>query len=161
MYLLVTNINPLIIYIYNDGLVRVATENYILSLETLKNLYIHLTNTSLNDKSKKFIINNDPEAEKGNTWTLHTLKNKFKRENHDFNIIMEQVKDFSIKTILSMLKKEIMYEHNLGNYDNNIFCLFGIDVLIDSNLRPWLIEVNAFPSLMNYTKVVSLIKSKS
>ena len=160
MYLLVTNINPLIIYIYNDGLVRVATENYILSLETLKNLYIHLTNTSLNDKSKKFIINNDPEAEKGNTWTLHTLKNKFKRENHDFNIIMEQVKDFSIKTILSMLKKEIIYEHDFGYYDNNIFGLFGIDVLIDSNLRPWLIEVNAFPSLMSYTKVDSLIKSK-
>jgi len=59
VYVLITSFNPLIVYVYNDGLVRLCVDDYTISLESLKNLYIHLTNTSLNDKSEKFKINND------------------------------------------------------------------------------------------------------
>ena len=33
------------------------------------------------------------------------------------------------------------------NFKNNCFELFGFDILIDSNFKPWLIEVNLAPSL--------------
>ena len=34
-----------------------------------------------------------------------------------------------------------------GQTANNCFELFGFDILIDSNLKPWLIEINGPPQL--------------
>ena len=54
MYVLVTNFDPLKIYVYNEGLVRFASEPY--NIESLKsNVYAHLTNYSINKKSENFV----------------------------------------------------------------------------------------------------------
>ena len=160
VYVLITSFNPLIVYVYDDGLVRLCVDDYTISLESLKNLYIHLTNTSLNDKSEKFKINNDPDAEYGNTWTIKTLRRHFENEGFDFDEIMEGIQDFTVKTTITMLESEINAQIRNGITDNNLFGLFGIDVLIDNHLKPWLIEFNAFPSFISYTRVDSVIKSK-
>ena len=54
LYVLVTSFDPLKIYIYNEGLVRFASEPYDIS-NTKENVYAHLTNYSINKKSEHFI----------------------------------------------------------------------------------------------------------
>jgi len=56
LYVLVTSFDPLKIYIYNEGLVRFASEPYDIS-NIKQNVFAHLTNYSINKKSENFIQN--------------------------------------------------------------------------------------------------------
>jgi tubulin polyglutamylase TTLL4 len=62
VYVLVTSFNPLKVYMYNDGLVRFATEKYNNDPSQLTKKFIHLTNFSVNKKSAKFVKNTDSRA---------------------------------------------------------------------------------------------------
>ena len=69
VYVLVTSFNPLRIYMYNDGLVRFATEKYSNDPRKLQKKYVHLTNFSINKKNNNFVKNTDKVS-------LNNLKNK-------------------------------------------------------------------------------------
>ena len=62
VYVLVTSFNPLKVYIYNDGLVRFATEKYSNDPKLLSKKYVHLTNFSVNKKNVNFVKNQDKIA---------------------------------------------------------------------------------------------------
>ena len=57
IYVLVASFTPLRIYLYNNGLVRFATEDY--TKEDLDNVFIHLTNYSINKNNVKYKSNNN------------------------------------------------------------------------------------------------------
>ena len=48
LYVLITSLDPLTIYMYGDGLVRFATQPYTNSLDKLQDNFIHLTNFEIN-----------------------------------------------------------------------------------------------------------------
>ena len=71
LYVLVTSFDPLRIYIYNEGLVRFASEPYEANKDSQ---YSHLTNYSINKNSENFVPNKDAnEQDKGNKWSLSAL----------------------------------------------------------------------------------------
>ena len=68
IYVAITSINPLRIYVYEEGLCRFASEKYDTS--DLKNIYSHLTNYSINKKNKPTAssqYNQMPSASKPST----------------------------------------------------------------------------------------------
>lgn len=56
VYVALTSVNPLRLYVYNEGLVRFASEKY--DMNNVKNVFSHLTNYSLNK------LNNDAARSK-------------------------------------------------------------------------------------------------
>ncbi len=158
IYCLVTGINPLKIYVYNEGIVRIAVEQYDLNINDLDNLYKHLTNVAINKKNKKFIENDDNEN--SNIWSLSMLKQHMSEKGINFDEIFLKIQDICIKSILTMYSKEIKREKKHKIINGNLFELFGMDILIDKNMKPWLLEVNYSPSLTTVGNLEGKIKYK-
>lgn len=62
LYVLITSFDPLRIYLFKDGLVRFATEEYSSPSKSGKKRYVHLTNYSVNKNAPKFRPNMDFNA---------------------------------------------------------------------------------------------------
>lgn len=74
IYVLVTGVDPLRVYIHDEGLTRISTSKY--SLKNLDNRFAHLTNYSINKKADtfkaaEFVDNSNAEAENGNTLFIY------------------------------------------------------------------------------------------
>lgn len=54
VYVLVTSFEPLKVYIFSEGLVRLATVPYTTSKSSLKQRFVHLTNYSVNKKADSY-----------------------------------------------------------------------------------------------------------
>jgi len=50
--------------------------------------------------------------------------------------------------------------NNYCDYKNPCFELYGFDVFLDNELKPWIIEVNVCPSLSSSSPFDKKIKSK-
>merc|ERR1711907_432354 len=59
----------------------------------------------------------------------------------------DRIEDVIIKTLISIEAQVITACDMHVPYPKNLFELFGFDIMIDSQLKPWLLEVNFSPSL--------------
>ena len=57
IYVLVTCFDPLRIYLFEEGLVRMATQQYSVGKSTLSKRFVHLTNFSVNKKASNYVPN--------------------------------------------------------------------------------------------------------
>uniref|UniRef100_A0A146MB87 Tubulin polyglutamylase TTLL4 n=2 Tax=Lygus hesperus TaxID=30085 RepID=A0A146MB87_LYGHE len=146
LYVLVTSFHPMKIYLYTNGLVRFASVKYSDEISTLANRYMHLTNYSINKLSNNYAANEDAEACLGHKWTIKSLWTYLEGSVNVDNLWNGLV-DLVIKTMISGEAPIVNLSNANLNSRYSAYELFGVDVLLDENLKPWLLEVNISPSL--------------
>ena len=206
LYALVTSVDPLVVYVHEDGLVRFSTHAY--TMRNLRCRYVHLTNYSVNKKSKRYVEadgdgaeaadadddggddddgdddDDDEEAAAGPAdptaggadpedafkWPLQALWRWLDAHGHDAAAVRARCHDLVVKTLIAAEAE--LTPHNVQACRaarpagappaprRPCYELFGFDVLLDADLRPWLIEVNISPSLMGNSVLDRRIKGR-
>ena len=141
---LVSTIKPLKLYLYNEGLVRLASEKYNFSITDPNNKYAFLTNLFINKKNKnKFIYpKNMKDMEESNLWNLETFQKYCARNNINYDKIFSEVGDIFIKMMITVREKIINYIEKTKLQCSNFYHLIGFDIILDENLKPYLLETN-------------------
>ncbi|CAJ1077932.1 probable tubulin polyglutamylase TTLL2 [Xyrichtys novacula] len=136
IYVCVKTFHPLTVYIHQEGLVRFATEKY--NLSSLKNLYAHLTNTSIN-KFGPFYKTQKERVGQGCKWTMSKFRHFLHSQDINENLLWQRINNIVILTLLTIAS-------SVPSCPNCVE-LFGFDILLDVNFKPWLLEVNYSPAL--------------
>jgi hypothetical protein len=149
-WVLVTDLNPLTIWLFDTPYIRFGAENY--NIDDFKNVFSQLTGNSIAKHSENF---NSGDIE-GDMWENEQfrefLKNKYGRDC--WPEIQEKIKKIVIYSLESA-------KHKLFNRKNN-FENFGFDIMLDDKLNVYLIEINASPDWTYSTKVTEkLVKIAS
>eukprot|EP00919_Chromeraceae_sp_WS-2016_P065356 GHVR01154577.1.p1 GENE.GHVR01154577.1~~GHVR01154577.1.p1 ORF type:complete len:596 (+),score=196.94 GHVR01154577.1:60-1790(+) len=146
IYVLVTSFDPLTVYVFKEGLTRFASSPFSL---TDMNKYKHLTNYSINKNAPHFVRNVDAEVDNiGHKWSLCALNKHLKCMGIDINLLWGRIGDLIVKSLMTVEHIVVERCKQLVPYKGNCFEVFGFDVLLDSEIKPWLLEVNLSPSLI-------------
>ncbi|GAB0092904.1 tubulin polyglutamylase TTLL13 [Sergentomyia squamirostris] len=146
IYVLITDLDPLRIFVYNEGLARLATKTYKQpSIHNSGNMFMHLTNYSLNKRSQSF----SSDTESGSKRTFAILQRILEENGHDVQEIWKKIDDVIIKTILSSYSN--LKHISRATFHNRLihspaFEILGFDIIIDKHLKPLVLEVNQSPS---------------
>jgi len=147
IYVLITSVDPLRVYVYKEGLTRFATEEYTNDPEMISNNFIHLTNFSINKESDNFVNNSNPDEPEGSKWTLTSLWKYFRSIGVETEPIWTKMIDIIIKSILSAYHPLTKAFRDQVSSSYSCYKMLGYDILLDTNLKPHLIEINTIPSL--------------
>ena len=159
LYVLVTGLKPLRIYLNKEGLIRIASKPFSLNNKTITDKYVHLTNTGINSGSKDFIIPNNTNNENANIWNLQTYENYLNKINVDYNKLKNKIKDIIIKSMISVYKNLTIELDNYDQNDINFYDVLGYDIIITNKYDPILLEINSGPSTFIHNELDKPIKT--
>ena len=128
------------------GFGRFCIEKYTEDITEIDNMQVHLTNVAIAKLSE------DYNEKHGGKWSISNLR--FYLEQTRGKIATDKCFD-EINNIIYISLKSVQ---SVIINDKHCFECYGYDILIDANLKPWLIEVNASPSLSTTTEPDRVLK---
>ncbi len=152
MYVIITGVLPLKIYVFDEGQVMRASGEYIYDINKIEKATSFLTNVHQNADKPGYNKHVTFDTEVGSEWTFKTLAKYIERNGGSWKKIWDEIKDISIKTIISNFEdmRKVILSDFKQLRSNSIFHRFGFDILLDDNLKPWLLEVNIKPAMELY-----------
>ncbi|MGH1486826.1 MAG: hypothetical protein ACRBCI_11440 [Cellvibrionaceae bacterium] len=140
-YVLITSVEPLRFYWYQEGFAKLASETY--SEEDLDNPYRHLTNPDINEENT--------EAETPVTFfSFEKYRHWLQSQGHDDEALFDSLKDLITLTVIAAREKMRSQSQTVDADTQGCYELIGLDCMVDNDLKPWILECNLSPSLDTY-----------
>jgi len=140
-YVLVTSVSPLRLYMYRDGLVRFASSQYDKDAKGGGKATSFLTNTSVNKKGGAAVDDL--------TWPFPKVYRWLNAHGIDAGLLWQRIERAVTQMMLTAEPSFINEFRKLkpGFQCTGCYQLLGVDVIVDDQLVPRVIEVNGEPSM--------------
>ncbi|SPP77575.1 probable tubulin polyglutamylase TTLL1 [Drosophila guanche] len=148
LYVLVASFRPLKAYLFKQGFCRFCTVKYDTSVTELDNMYVHLTNVSVQKHGGEY------NTLHGGKWSVQNLALFLEGTRG------KEVTDRLFGAISWLIVHSLRAVAPVMASDRHCFECYGYDIIIDNALKPWLVEVNASPSLTSTTVNDRILKYK-
>lgn len=138
LYVLVTSVEPLRVYLHREGFAKLASEPY--NIKDPHNPFSHLTNPDIN------ATNTDSDAPV--VFVGLTEYRQWLRDGgHDDVALFAKIHDLVTLTVIAVREHMRKRVAEVDASTRGCYELLGVDCLVDEQLKPWILECNLSPSL--------------
>ncbi|KAG5313355.1 TTLL9 polyglutamylase, partial [Acromyrmex insinuator] len=143
IYVLVTSFHPLKVWLAREGFARLCGQ--LFDLENIDDNRVHLTNTAIQLKASQNTEGISSINGENGEWSCKWALNKLR----DYLIAYyeTEVVENLMQRIAGVIMASLLAVQPSMMQDRNCFELYGYDILLSDDLRPWLLEINASPAL--------------
>lgn len=161
IYCVLTGVDPLRVYVYNDGLCRIASRAYSKEKESFGDAYVHLDSVDVNVGNK-----DDPPLHlegieyQGLRSTVRRVLKYFEEKGaiKSAQALWDEICAVVVKSVLCAEHEMLAASRKFVRHRNTCFDLLGYDILLDDKFKPWIIEINHSPSMAPLTPMENAIK---
>ncbi|WP_290653044.1 hypothetical protein [Aquisalimonas sp.] len=138
LYVVVTSVVPLRVYLYHQGSAKLASEVY--DPAARDNRFAHLTNPDVN-------ATNTASASPVVFLDFERYRAWLREQGHDDEVLFSRIRDMLTLTIIAAREKMVARTRRVAADTTGCYELLGIDCLVDADLNPWILECNLSPSM--------------
>jgi hypothetical protein len=146
IYGLITSAEPLRAYVYSEGIVRLAPQPY--APDAAGGASMHITNTALHVGDPRLVISKDAaQDDVGAVRSLAAMLRHMAAAGLDPQAVFGEIKAL-VEWYVRLLAADGLFARQaaLGPPRGFPSKLFGLDVLVDADGHPWLIEMQRTPA---------------
>jgi len=152
LHLAITSLNPVQAFVQENGVCLFATKPYTLASSTLGATFdppVHVTNMGLNSKpeNKENFFREKPIIGRGQQIRMKALTSYLAKNHPGFSkqLLWQQIVNISA-AFARYVAQHVQSRPKKCAPDRH-FELFGMDLMLDKNLKVWMCEVNTDPGL--------------
>ena len=139
-YVAVTSLDPLTVLVLDDGFTKLASRSFSLSGKDFADKLRHLTNPEIQAANADVAVSQD-------NLTRPAYARLLRSQGHDPDELFARIETLIAVTVGAARDALARSAWRATRNPAGCFELLGLDVLVDEELRPWLLECNQDPSL--------------
>ena len=131
LWLLITSLDPLVCYMHDRGFLKVASRPYSTDPDSLAEPGVHVTNVAWGASYSD----------------LRAYRARLRADGLDDELLMSRIRDALIQSVIASREQALVDSRPESQSLDRCFEILGPDILVDEDLKPWVLELNLFPDL--------------